>query len=218
MRRPNRNGEEMRSRRQNAEHQRILTMTSMAHGTPPLNADEAIAIDEAAGGASAHTEFAALPASAQPVAALLAARGHAHSVVILPQTGRTSAEAAAALGCDVRHIAKSIVFKRVADDRPVLVIASGTNRVDEAKVAAHVGPIGRADARFVRDASGYAIGGVCPIGHRIEPLTLIDEDLMALTFIWAAAGHPHAVFKLTGEELVGMTRAPVMDVALRAPD
>jgi len=193
-------------------------MTSTANGRPSLNADKTIDTGDAAINASAHTEFAALPASARPVAALLAARGHAHSVIILPQTGRTSAEAAAALGCDVQHIAKSIVFKRVKDERPVLVIASGTNRVDEAKVAALVGPIGRADARFVRDASGYAIGGVCPIGHRVEPVTLIDEDLMALTFIWAAAGHPHAVFKLTGEELVGMTRAPVVDVALRTAE
>lgn len=193
-------------------------MTSTANETPPLAADTTTETRDAAVDTSAHTEFADLPASARPVAALLAARGHAHAVVVLPQTGRTSAEAAAALGCDVRHIAKSIVFKRVKDERPVLVIASGTNRVDEAKVAAHVGPIGRADARFVRDATGYAIGGVCPIGHRVEPITLIDEDLMALAFIWAAAGHPHAVFTLTGEELVGMTRAPVLDVALRVAD
>ena len=163
----------------------------------------------------ADTDFASLPMSARPVAALLAAHGHAHAIVILPQTGRTSAEAAAALGCGVQHIAKSIVFKRLEDERPVLVIASGTNRVDEAKVAAQVGAIGRADAKFVRESSGYAIGGVCPIGHRVEPVTLIDEDLMSLDFIWAAAGHPHAVFKLTGEQLVGMTRAPVVNVAVQ---
>lgn len=188
-------------------------MTNTANEGHPLTADNAKEADDTT--RVTLDDFASLPASARPVAGLLAARGHAHPVVILPQTGRTSAEAAAALGCDVRHIAKSIVFKRLADERPVLVIASGTNRVDETKVAAQVGPIGRADAKFVRDASGYAIGGVCPIGHRVEPVTLIDEDLMKLNFIWAAAGHPHAVFKLTGDELVGMTRAPVVDVAVR---
>lgn len=157
----------------------------------------------------------AMPTSAKQVVALLAQQGHDQPVVLLPQTGRTSAEAASALGCSVAHIAKSIIFRRLADDRPVLVIASGINRVDEAKVTALVGDIGRADARFVRDNTGYAIGGVCPIGHRVEPVMLIDEDLMALGFIWAAAGHPHAVFKLTGEQLVRMTNAPVVEVAER---
>lgn len=156
-----------------------------------------------------------LPASAQNVAALLAALNHDQPIVMLPQTGRTSAEAAQALRCDVANIAKSIIFRRVSDDKPVLVVASGANRVDEAKVAAHVGEIGRADARFVRDATGYAIGGVCPIGHVVTPVTLIDADLLALPFLWAAAGHPHAVFKLTGEQLVAMTGSPVVDVALR---
>jgi prolyl-tRNA editing enzyme YbaK/EbsC (Cys-tRNA(Pro) deacylase) len=156
-----------------------------------------------------------LPTSAQNVAALLTALNHDQPIVVLPQTGRTSAEAASALGCDVANIAKSVIFRRVSDDRPVLVVASGANRVDEAKVASHVGEVGRADARFVRDSTGYAIGGVCPIGHIVEPLTLIDEDLLTLEFLWAAAGHPHAVFKLTGEQLVAMTGAPVVDVALR---
>lgn len=162
------------------------------------------------------TAIEALPSSAQVVAKLLASKGHEHPVVILPQTGRTSAEAAAALGCGVANIAKSIIFKRVADARPILVVASGANRVDEAKVAAQVGPIGRADARFVRDSTGYAIGGVCPIGHAVEPLTLIDEDLLALDFVWAAAGHPHAVFKMTGAQLLTLTGAPVADIAERS--
>ncbi len=157
----------------------------------------------------------AMPASAKQVVALLEQLAHDQPVVLLPQSGRTSAEAAAALGCGVAHIAKSIIFKRLEDARPVLVIASGINRVDEAKVTAQVGAIGRADARFVRDSTGYAIGGVCPIGHRVAPIVLIDEDLMALGFMWAAAGHPHAVFKLTGEQLVRMTNAPVVEVAER---
>jgi len=95
------------------------------------------------------------------------------------------------------------------------VIASGVNRVDEHKVAARVGELARADAKFVREMTGYAIGGVCPIGHATKPVTLIDEDLMKLDSLWAAAGHPHAVFNLSPRELVALTGAPVVDVALR---
>ncbi|ACR30323.1 YbaK/EbsC family protein [Burkholderia glumae] len=159
----------------------------------------------------------ALPDSARRVAQLLRERGHAHGVVLLDETGRTSAEAAAGLGCSVAQIAKSILFRRVSDGAPVLVIASGANRVDERKVAAQVGEIGRADAKFVRENTGYAIGGVCPIGHRVAPVTLIDADLLALDSLWAAAGHPHAVFELSPRELVALTGAPVADVALREP-
>lgn len=156
-----------------------------------------------------------LPESARRVALLLRERGHAKPVVMLPETGKTSAEAAAGLGCEVAQIAKSILFRRRKDDAPVLVIASGANRVDEKKVAERVGEIGRADARFVREKTGYAIGGVCPIGHATTPVTLIDADLLALDSLWAAAGHPHAVFNLSPQELVALTGAPVVDVALR---
>ncbi|SAK45551.1 YbaK/prolyl-tRNA synthetase associated domain-containing protein [Caballeronia temeraria] len=156
-----------------------------------------------------------LPDSARRVALLLKERGHPHDVVMLPETGKTSAEAAAGLGCAVAQIAKSILFRRKKDDAPVLVIASGANRVDEAKVAARVGPLARADAKFVREKTGYAIGGVCPIGHAVTPVTLIDEDLLALESLWAAAGHPHAVFNLSPQELIELTGAPVADVALR---
>ncbi|CAB3788943.1 YbaK/EbsC family protein [Pararobbsia alpina] len=162
------------------------------------------------------TSFEALPDAAKRVALLLEAHGYAKPIVMLPATGRTSAEAAAGLGCAIAQIAKSIIFRRVSDDAPVLVIASGANRVDEAKVAARVGPLGKADARFVREQTGYAIGGVCPIGHATKPVMLIDEDLLALDSLWAAAGHPHAVFNLSAQELVAMTGAPVVDVALRA--
>jgi prolyl-tRNA editing enzyme YbaK/EbsC (Cys-tRNA(Pro) deacylase) len=156
-----------------------------------------------------------LPDSARRVALLLKERGHPHEVVMLPETGKTSAEAAAGLGCSIAQIAKSILFRRKEDDAPVLVIASGANRVDEAKVAARVGDLARADARFVREKTGYAIGGVCPIGHAVEPVMLIDEDLLALDSLWAAAGHPHAVFNLSPQELIELTGAPVVDVALR---
>jgi prolyl-tRNA editing enzyme YbaK/EbsC (Cys-tRNA(Pro) deacylase) len=158
-----------------------------------------------------------LPESAQRVARLLVERGHPKHIVMLAETGKTSAEAAAGLGCSVAQIAKSILFRRRKDNVPVLVIASGANRVDEAKVAARVGELARADAKFVREMTGYAIGGVCPIGHATQPVTLIDEDLLALDSLWAAAGHPHAVFNLSPQELVALTSAPVVDVALREP-
>jgi prolyl-tRNA editing enzyme YbaK/EbsC (Cys-tRNA(Pro) deacylase) len=157
-----------------------------------------------------------LPDTAQRVADLLRELSHDKPVVLLPETGKTSAEAAAGLGCTVAEIAKSIVFRRLADDAPVMVVASGANRVDEHKVAAIVGPLGRADAKFIKTSIGYSIGGVCPIGHVSKTVMLIDEDLMKLDSVWAAAGHPHAVFNLTPQQLLAMTGAPVVDVALRA--
>jgi len=156
-----------------------------------------------------------LPDSAQRVADLLATIGHDQPVVLLPASGKTSVEAAAGLGCNVAAIAKSIVFRRLADDAAVMVVASGANRVDEQKVAAMVGPIGKADARFVRERIGYAIGGVCPIGHAGPTVMLIYDDLLKLDALWAAAGHPHAVFRLTPAQLLAMTGSPTADVALR---
>jgi len=161
-----------------------------------------------------HDTSTPLPESAQRVADLLAARQHDRPVVMLPASGRTAAEAAAGLGCSVAEIAKSIIFRRLSDDAPVLVIASGSNRVDEAKVAAQLGPLGKADAKFVREKTGYVIGGVCPIGHAVKPLMLLDQDLFNFASIWAAAGHPHAVFNLTAQQLQDMTGAAVADVAL----
>lgn len=157
-----------------------------------------------------------LPDTARRVADLLVTLGHDKPVVMLPETGKTSAEAAAGLGCSIAEIAKSIVFHRLADDAAVMVVASGINRVDEKKVAAIVGPLGKADAKFVKERIGYTIGGVCPIGHVDKTVMLIDEDLLKLGSLWAAAGHPHAVFNLTPQQLVAMTGAPVVDVALRA--
>lgn len=162
---------------------------------------------------SKHSE---LPETALRVARLLESMGHDQSIVMLPETGKTSAEAAAGLGCEVAEIAKSIVFRRLQDNVAVMVVASGINRVDENKVAALVGPLGKADARFVKEKIGYAIGGVCPIGHLEKTVMLIDQDLLQYTNVWAAAGHPHAVFRLTPEQLKNMTGAPVADVALRA--
>ncbi len=150
----------------------------------------------------------------QRVSALLRALGHDAPVVMLPASGKTSAEAAASLGCDVAEIAKSIVFRRVADEVAIMVIASGADRVDEAKVAALVGPVGKANARFVKDKIGYAIGGVCPIGHASKTVVMLDRKLFGFPSLWAAAGHPHAVFKLTPAQLQAMTGAPTADLAV----
>jgi prolyl-tRNA editing enzyme YbaK/EbsC (Cys-tRNA(Pro) deacylase) len=156
-----------------------------------------------------------LSAAAQRIQDLILARGLPHQVMEFAQTTRSAADAAAAIGCAVAQIAKSIVFK-TAGGAPVLVIASGPNRVDEAKVAAALGePIGKADAEFVRAATGFAIGGVPPLGHVQPSRTLIDSDLLQLPTIWAAAGTPNAVFQLSPDELVAMTGGEVADIALR---
>lgn len=154
-----------------------------------------------------------LPEGVVRVAALLRELGHDKQIVMLPSTGKTSAEAAANLGCHVAEIAKSIVFRRLADDAAVMVIASGADRIDEARVAAIAGPIGKADARFVKERIGYAIGGVCPIGHASQSIILIDQKLFGFQSVWAAAGHPHAVFNLTPAQLQAMTGAPTVDVS-----
>jgi prolyl-tRNA editing enzyme YbaK/EbsC (Cys-tRNA(Pro) deacylase) len=154
----------------------------------------------------------ALPDTALRIARLLGELGHDRPVVMLESTGKTSAEAALALNCAVAEIAKSIVFRRKADDSAVVVIASGIHRIDERKVAALVGEIGKADAKFVKERLGFAIGGVSPIGHIGHSMVLIDSNLLQLQSVWAAAGHPHAVFNLTPAQLLRMTGAPVQDL------
>lgn len=153
-----------------------------------------------------------LPEGARRVAATLADRGHPHEVVLLPVTGRTAADAAAALGVQLGQIAKSIVFRRRGDDAAVLVVTSGDRRVDVALVSALAGDVGRADADFVKAATGFSIGGVSPVGHTSPPVVLLDRDLFRFEEIWAAAGHPHAVFPLSPAELRLLTGAPVVDV------
>jgi prolyl-tRNA editing enzyme YbaK/EbsC (Cys-tRNA(Pro) deacylase) len=153
-----------------------------------------------------------LKPAAQRVEDLLAAQGLEGRVVEFPDSTRSSAEAAAAIGCTLAQIAKSLVFK-AASGRPVLVVASGVNRIDEKKVRAEIGQkIGRADADYVRDRTGYAIGGVAPLGHSEPPIVLIDRDLLALDPIWAAAGTPNAVFRLSPDELVRISGGKVTDV------
>ena len=123
-------------------------------------------------------------------------------VVELPDSTRTAADAAAAIGTTVAQIAKSLIFRTLETDRPVLVIASGVNRVDEKLVSGLVGEmIGKADAEFVRTATGFVIGGVPPVGHDQPIETFVDEDLLRYAEIWAAAGTPNAVFRLGKEDL-----------------
>ncbi len=135
---------------------------------------------------------------------LLREAGIATDVVRFDASTRTAAEAATAIGCTVAQIAKSLIFKGASSGGHILVMASGLNRADEAKVSAAVGEgIRKADAAFVRERTGYVIGGVSPIGHDMRPRhTLIDASLAALDPLWAAAGHPHAVFRLTFADLV----------------
>ena len=155
-----------------------------------------------------------LPEGFQRVARALSALRHPHTPVLLPSAARTSQEAADALGIGVGQIAKSVVFRRRADGSAVLVVASGDRRVDEKKVAALVGAVGRADAEFVKAATGFSIGGVSPVAHATTPVMLIDRELFRFDEVWAAAGHPNGVFRLSPQQLEAMTGAPVADVVV----
>lgn len=153
------------------------------------------------------------PATAASALRLQAILGPGFAVLEFEEGTRTAADAAAAIGCSIAEIAKSLMFRTTSTGRPVLVVASGVNRVDEGKVAAILGePIRRADADFVRAVSGFAIGGVPPVGHDTAPLTLIDRDLLAFQTIWAAAGTPNAVFSLTPADLQRLTGGAVAEV------
>ena len=157
-----------------------------------------------------------LSASAAKVQAALAARGFAFEIRELGQSTRTAVEAAAAVGCDVAQIAKSIVFRGTASGRAVLVIASGANRVDETEVGALLGEaLGKADADFVRRETGFVIGGVPPVGHARPVVTFIDADLLMFEEAWAAAGTPFAVFRLEPGTLADLTGGTVAEIALR---
>ena len=126
---------------------------------------------------------------------------------------RSAADAAKAIGCEVRQIAKSLVFRQ-ADDSPVLIIACGDNRVDQQKAAAVIDNVlYRADADFVKSNSGYSIGGVAPVGHRVPPIVILDHHLENLDIIWAAAGTPNSVFCLTPKQLAVLTHGAFEDIA-----
>jgi prolyl-tRNA editing enzyme YbaK/EbsC (Cys-tRNA(Pro) deacylase) len=152
------------------------------------------------------------PEGFQTVSKALHVRGHPHAPIFLDVAARTSQEAADALNIQLGQIAKSVIFRRKSDDVAVLVVTSGDRRVDEKKVAAIVGAIGRADADFVKTKTGFSIGGVAPIAHASTPVTLIDRELFRFDEVWAAAGHPNGVFRLSPQELETLTAAPVVDV------
>ena len=152
------------------------------------------------------------PATAASARAVQSVLGERFTVLEFDASTRTASDAAAAIGCTVAEIAKSLLF-RAEDGRPVLVVLSGSARGDEAKIAAAIGQaISKADADFVREMTGFAIGGVPPVGHRVAPITLIDDSLMGFEAIWAAAGTPNAVFRLTPAELVTLTGGRVVAV------
>ena len=154
------------------------------------------------------------PATASSALRVHAALGDAFEVLVFDASTRTAADAAAAIGCTVAQIAKSMIFRAAESDRPVLVIASGSVRVDAKKVASLLGEkVKRASPEFVRDNTGYAIGGVPPVAHRVEPIVLIDETLFNLECLWAAAGTPNAVFRLLPEDLSRLTAGVVADIA-----
>lgn len=165
-------------------------------------------------------EVTNLPEGVLRVMAALRAHQHPQAPRLLDDAARTAQQAADQLGVAVGQIAKSIIFRRQPDDRAVLVITSGDRRVDETKVEAVVcAPgqrLGRADAAFVKAQTGFSIGGVPPLAHATASLTLVDRELLRFDEIWAAAGHPHAVFMLSPAQLLAMTGAPLHDVTLQA--
>jgi prolyl-tRNA editing enzyme YbaK/EbsC (Cys-tRNA(Pro) deacylase) len=153
------------------------------------------------------------PATAPSALKVQAVLGPDFQVLEFEASTRTSQEAADAIGCTVAEIAKALIFKS-AEGRAVLVIASGVNRVDEKKVQVLLGQrISRADADFVRDRTGFAIGGVPPVGHASRPVVLIDRALERFPYVWAAGGTPNAVFRIAPADLIRLTQGRVADVA-----
>ena len=154
-----------------------------------------------------------LSGSAQRFQEILRQRGYAHQVIELPASTRTAKEAAQAVGCEPGQIVKSLVFKAAHSQKPLLVLASGPNRVDERRLSELVGePIEKADADLVRQWTGFAVGGVPPLGHKEPVAAFIDETLLQYDTLWAAAGTPRAVFQLTPADLRAMTDGRVVAI------
>jgi Cys-tRNA(Pro) deacylase len=154
-----------------------------------------------------------LPQQVQKVQQILTNAGLTTQVIEFDESTRTAADAARAIGCEVAHIAKSLLFVAQSTKKPVLVIASGVNRVNEATLAQIIGEkIIKADAEYARAATGYAIGGIPPFGHVTKIDTFIDEDLFKYPQIWAAAGTPHTVFKLDSDKLIEFTGGRVISI------
>lgn len=154
-----------------------------------------------------------LSRSAQRVQEALLEKGLSFKVHELPSSTRTAKEAADTLGCEVAQIIKSLVFCTQVSKKPILLLVSGVNRVNEERVAQYVGEkISKPDASFVREVTGFAIGGVPPVGHTQPLTTFIDEDLLKLGQLWAAAGTPNAVFSLDASQLVALTNGKLVQI------
>jgi len=154
-----------------------------------------------------------LSASAQKIQNLLTELGYNYNVIEHAESTRTAQEAAERAGCELGQIVKSLIFKGKVSGKPILVLTSGANRVDEKRISEYAQEaISRADADFVRTVTGYAIGGVPPIGHIQKMETYLDEDFLQYKTIWAAAGTPNAIFELTTGDLQKMTDGKIMQV------
>lgn len=154
-----------------------------------------------------------LSASAQKIQNLLHELGFVYIVIEHAESTRTAQEAADRAGCELGQIVKSLIFKGKDSGKPILVLTSGPNRVNEKRISEYAGePIGKADADFVRSVTGFAIGGVPPLGH-VEPMeTYLDEDFLQYQTIWAAAGTPNAIFELKTEDLQKMTNGKIVAI------
>lgn len=154
-----------------------------------------------------------LSPTAQKFQNLLNELGYAYSVIEHAESTRTAQEAADRAGCELGQIVKSLIFKGKDSGKPILVLASGPNRVNEKQIGEYVGEaIGKADADFVRTTTGFAIGGVPPVGHAQAMETYLDEEFLKYATIWAAAGTPNAIFELKTEDLQKMTNGKVVKV------
>ena len=154
-----------------------------------------------------------LSPSAQKIQDQLKELGYQYTVIEHAESTRTAQEAADRAGCELGQIVKSLIFKGQESGKPILVLTSGANRVDEKRISGYAGePIGRADADFVRAVTGFAIGGVPPFGHLLIMDTYLDEDFLRYETIWAAAGTPNAIFELKTEDLQKLTNGKVVQV------
>ena len=154
-----------------------------------------------------------LSPGAQRVQDILRAINPSFVVVELPSSTRSAQEAALSVGCEVKQIVKSLIFRTVHSGKPILILASGVNRVDEQMIASRIGePIEKADAGFVREHTGFAIGGVSPVGLKSKLKTYIDKDLSRCDPLWAAAGTPNAVFRLTFADLVSVSGGEIVPI------
>ncbi|MCX5923825.1 MAG: YbaK/EbsC family protein [Candidatus Dependentiae bacterium] len=158
----------------------------------------------------------ALSRAAQSVQNVLINNGLECCVQELASSTRTAQDAATSIGCNVSQIVKSLIFKTALTNKPVLVLASGPNRVNEQAVEEHIGEkIVKSDADFTRDVTGFAIGGIPPIGHKQQiNLIFIDEDLMKLDSVWAAAGTPNAVFNILSKDLLAITNGKIINITI----